>query len=172
MAFRCSHMYLREEFNMHKRLRRLLSAGMAAVFSMLTLAAPAAAATDKLSDLNGDGVIDVFDYVASKRATVAENVPLNLSVTSTEGYAGEVVTVSAEIADNPGFSFSKFVVNYGDALIPVKPERAASFTRVNKELFPQLNLSAILMEDYNLIICCSNSSNYTEENGTLFSIFI
>ena len=157
---------------MHKRLRRLLAAGSAVLVSMLTLAAPAAAAAEEaaLSDVNGDGVIDVFDYVMNKRVTVAENSPVDLYVSSVEGYAGETVTVSAAVRNNPGFSFAKVAVQYGTGLLPVIPEGASEYTRVNKETFPKLNLSAILMEDYDLIICCSNHSAFTDAEGTLFDI--
>ena len=161
---------IREEFNMHKRLRRLLSTGMAAVFSILSLAAPVAAQESSLSDLNGDGVVDVFDFVMTKRVSVAENAPPDLSLSSAECYPGETVTIRADIDNNPGFSFSKFAVNYGDVLTPVKPENASSFTPVNKEAFPDLSFSTYLIEDFNLIICNSKSTSYTEGNGTVFSI--
>ena len=112
---------------MHKRLRRLLAAGSAVLVSMLTLAAPAAAAAEEaaLSDVNGDGVIDVFDYVMNKRVTVAENSPVDLYVSSVEGYAGETVTVSAAVRNNPGFSFAKVAVQYRRALrnIPASTRR-------------------------------------------------
>ena len=155
---------------MQKRLRRLLSTGMAAVFSMLTFAAPAAAEETSLSDLNGDGVVDVFDFVMTKRVSVAENTPLDLSISSAEGYAGETVTLNAAVANNPGFTYAKFVINYGDALELVAPEHTSGFARINRELFPKLNFSTYLVDEYNLIMFNSKSSDYQDANGSLFSI--
>ena len=155
---------------MHKRLRRLLAAGSAVVLSMLTLAAPVAADDAALSDFNGDGIVDVFDYVMSKRVTVAENAPMDLSLSSVEGYAGEVVTVSAVIDNNPGFSFARVAVQYADGLVPFIPEGTDELARVNSELFPKLNLIATMLKKYNLIVCSSSSSSLTDTDGKLFSV--
>lgn len=155
---------------MQKRLRRLLSAGMAAVFSMLSFAAPIAAEETGLSDLNGDGVVDVFDFVMTKRVSVAENAPLDLSISSAEAYPGETVTLNAAVANNPGFTYAKFVINYGDALELVAPENSSSYARINRDLFPKLSFSTYLVDEYNLIMFNSKSSDYQGENGTLFSV--
>ena len=155
---------------MHKRLRRLLAAGSAAVLSLLTLAAPVAADQAALPDFNGDGIVDVFDYVMSKRVSVAENAPMDLSVSSVEGYAGEVVTVNAVIGNNPGFSFVRVAVKYGDGLEPVPEEGSDELARINAALFPDLNLSATMLKSFHMIVCSSNSAKVTDAEGTLFSV--
>ena len=155
---------------MHKCLKQLLSAGIAVVFSMLSLAAPVAAEESSLSDLNGDGVIDVFDFVISKRTSVAESAPLNLSVSSAAGMPGEIVTVNTAISNNPGFSYFRIAMNYDERLEPAVPEGQSGLIRANKEDFPKLRLSIVTMEDYHLLICCAaNSKTYIEDNGTLAS---
>lgn len=155
---------------MYKSLRRLLAAGSAIVMSMLTLAAPAAADDAVLPDFNGDGVVDVFDYVMSKRVTVAENAPMDLSLSSVEGYAGEVVTVNTVIGNNPGFSFARVAVQYADGLVPYVPEGTDELIRSNSALFPNIRLSATMLKKYHLIVCSSESAHRTEEEGTLFSV--
>lgn len=155
---------------MHKRLNRLLAAGSAAVLSMLTLAAPVAADTAALPDFNGDGIVDVFDYVMSKRVTVAENAPMDLSVSSVEGYAGEIVTVNAMVDNNPGFSFLRIAVQYGEGLEPFIPDETDEIIRVNTGQFPMMNLSATMFRKYHLIVCSSDSANATEADGALFSV--
>lgn len=155
---------------MHKRLKRLLAAGSAAVLSMLTLAAPVAADQAALPDFNGDGIVDVFDYVISKRVTVAENAPMDLSVSSVEGYAGEVVTVNAVIGNNPGFSFVRVAVKYGDGLVPVPQEGSDELARINTELFPEMNLTATMLKSFHMIVCSSNAAGVTDAEGTLFSV--
>lgn len=155
---------------MHKGLRRLLAAGSAVVMSMLTLAAPVAADDAALPDFNGDGVVDVFDYVMSKRVTVAENAPMDLSLSSVEGCAGDVVTVNAVIDNNPGFSFVRVAVQYADGLVPYIPEGFDEPIRANTEQFPDMNLSVTMLKKYNMIVCCSDSAKETEGEGALFSV--
>lgn len=153
---------------MHKCLKQLLSAGIAVVFSMLSLAAPVAAEESSLSDLNGDGVIDVFDFVINKRTSVAESAPLNLSVSSAAGMPGETVEIHTAISNNSGFSYFRIAMNYDERLEPVSPEKQSGLVRINKDDFPKLGLSIVPMEDYHMLVCFASSTNvFVENDGDL-----
>ena len=75
---------------MHSGFKRFLCTGLAALISAAMLSGPSAVFAEEaeLIDHNADGVIDVFDYVISKRASVAENSPLSLALSDAGGAPG------------------------------------------------------------------------------------
>ena len=108
------------------RTRKRCAAALAVLLSTISLASPAAAIAEQQAraDLNGDGVVDVFDFVLSKRAAVTENAPISFSISEAEGAPGEVVTVTAAVSGGTGFTMMSFNLNYDAALDLGVPEGA------------------------------------------------
>ncbi len=157
---------------MHSGLKRFLTAGLAALMSAVMLGAPVSAIAEEanLIDHNNDGVIDVFDYVISKRVSVEENAPLNLVVTDAAGLPGAVVTVSAVVSRNTGFSTAKLSFNYDEALVPVIPEDGENAVVPSDLFFPESQINVFTMKKMHQIICCSSLAAYTEENGAMLDM--
>ena len=153
-------------------LKRFLTAGLAALMSAAVLAGPSAVFAEEaeLIDHNDDGVIDVFDYVISKRATVAENSPLSLGLSDVEGTPGSVVTIAASIADNPGFSLAKLIIGYDPALLPTVIEGEDSTIIQNHVTFPNVKFEPILMKKVSRIACYSVQRVDAEGDGDLFEL--
>ena len=152
---------------MHTCMKRLLTVGLAAVMSITALAAPVSAET--LQSVDTDSVIDVFEQVNGIRTDAAEDAPLNLSVTDAAGKPGETVTVSVDLANNPGFTRAKIVLQYAEGLTPVQVGEMNEPLRPNHTQFPKLQYSMLSMNDYNMIACGANSHKAVSENGTLYN---
>ncbi|MBQ6041445.1 MAG: hypothetical protein K5705_08505 [Oscillospiraceae bacterium] len=152
---------------MHTCMKRLLAVGLAAVMSITALAAPASAET--LQSVNTEGVIDVFEQVNGIRTEAAGDAPLNLSVTDAAGKPGETVTVSVDLANNPGFTRAKIVLQYAEGLTPVQVGEMNEPLRPNHTQFPKLQYSMLSMNDYNMIVCSANTHKAVSDNGTLYN---
>ena len=77
--------------------KRIAAAALSAMMgACLLTSAPMVFAEE---DLNGDGVIDVFDYILEKRSAVESTSPISLTLTSEEAAAGETVTIDVGIAE-------------------------------------------------------------------------
>lgn len=153
-------------------LKRFLTAGLAALMSAAVLAGPSAVFAEEaeLIDHNEDGVIDVFDYVISKRATVAENSPLSLGLSDVEGTPGSVVTIAASIAENPGFSLAKLIIGFDPALLPTVIDGEESIIIQNDVTFPDVTFEPILMKKLSRIACYSEQREDAEGDGDLFEL--
>ena len=157
---------------MHSGLKRFLSAGMALLLSGIILAAPAVYAAEEavLADQNGDGVIDVFDYVLSKRAAVSESSPADIALDCVEAPAGSLVTVSAAIYNNPGFCRAKFIIDYSPELQVVINEDTGDFIQINTDTFPDLELTAVNSKKLSQLTCFSTHKVQMDDDGILFDI--
>ena len=154
---------------MHSGHKRFLTAALAALMSAVMLSAPVSAIAEEaeLTDRNHDGVIDVFDYVLSKRVSVAENSPLDLSLGDAVGAPGSLVAVPAVLNQNPGFTSVKLSVSYDADLIPEITDDRETSVIVNEQAFPKLDLSVFMLKKLYQIICCTSRSFYSEEDGTI-----
>lgn len=153
-------------------LKRFLCAGMAAVMSAAILSVPSAvfAEETELIDHNADGVVDVFDYVISKRIAVAENSPVSLSMCDASGTAGSMVSVAVSVAQNTGFSNTKFIIGYDSALLPVIPEGEESCVIQSQTAFPDMEITTVVMKKLSKIACYSGMDEISTEDGVLFEI--
>ncbi len=82
--------------------------------AVLTVSLSASAA--ETIDRNGDGVVDVFDYVLEKRDAVEAAAPFTISVSSVEALVGEVVWVDIIVEHNPQLENINFTLTYDPAL--------------------------------------------------------
>ncbi|MBR3043460.1 MAG: glycoside hydrolase family 25 protein [Oscillospiraceae bacterium] len=157
---------------MHSGLKRFLTTGLAALMSAVMLGAPVSAIAEEadLIDHNKDGVIDVFDYVLSKRVSVEENSPLDLAVSDAAGLPGAIVTVSAVVNQNTGFSTAKLSIDYDEALTPVILADRDSAVIPNEAFFPDGEMTVFSMKKMHQIVACSSRVAYTEENGAMLDI--
>ena len=158
--------------NMHFGLKRFLTAGLAAVLSAAVLSGPSAVFAEEaeLIDHNADGVIDVFDYVISKRAAVEENSPLSLELGDVEGTPGSVIAIPATIAQNPGFSMTKLIIGYDPALLPTLIEGEESVIIQNDDTFPDVKFEPLLMKKVSRLACYSDQKKEANADGELFAL--
>ena len=99
-------------------MKHFLTAGTACLLSGLMLAAPAAAVVSEsaLTDQNGDGMVNVFDYVLSKRAVLSESAPLDLQFVSGASYPGGLAVVGVAAENNTCFTNVQMTFSYDAAL--------------------------------------------------------
>lgn len=153
-------------------IRRFLTAALATVISAVSLSFPTAAVTEDaaMQDLNGDGIIDVFDYVLYKRTVIDESTPIDFALGDAEAAPGEIVTVSGVIGSNTGITFARFSVHYPEALKPAQLRGAADFVVPNEALFPELALNVNVFSKQQQIVCTFVKNYETAENGVLFDV--
>lgn len=106
----------------HKQHRAFLS-GLSILLSFSMCSSTVYAAESKpLTDLNGDGVIDVFDLVLAKREIVDELKPLTLDITGGECTAGDTINVDITLKNNPGLRSMTYIINYPPEWNPIYSE--------------------------------------------------
>ena len=121
------------------------------------------------TDLNGDGVIDVFDYILAKRSAIEDAAPLKLTISDAEACAGETVEISAALSDNPGCISMELIMEYSPELIPVIPEGASSGIIKDSENFSKLRPYAEIAEEEHRIYYTTSRYKLCEDNGTMFT---
>ena len=112
---------------------RFLAAGLSILLSISTLSAPAFA-EEGLIDLNGDGIVDAFDYVLSKRDTVEASHPLTLDFSASEGKAGNTISVDVLLTNNPGISKMSFVIDFPEEFSPARNDNCCLTYELSEEL--------------------------------------
>ena len=154
--------------------RRAAAAGISALlsFAMLSSSATAFAEIDLtgLTDLNYDGVIDVFDYVLAKRGTVEETAPLELTIESVEAAAGSVANVTVSVTQNPGCLGMYLIIDYAPELIPYIPEGAYDSAVTDPDNFSIQRPQLTVLEDAGTVLYSSGRFKMCYDNGTLFNI--
>ena len=155
---------------MFRFTRKQLAAGLAVLLTAVHLTSPAAAVTvqQEPADLNGDGVVDVFDFVLSKRAIVSETAPVSLCLSDAEGRPGETVCISVAVENNPGFQWMATGVTFG-GLIPLdaqgEPMAAGVFNDeplLNAEIW---GAAAYLSDDSSFIGIVASAGNEYKIEG-------
>lgn len=99
---------------MHLPIRRIRAALMAALMSSFLLVPCTTAIADELQpeDKNGDGIVDVFDYLLAKRETAANSTPVEMILNGTAAAPGSTVTVTMAFEANPGCERISFLLDY------------------------------------------------------------
>ncbi len=153
-------------------LRHFLTASIACALSAVMFAAPVAAvaAESELSDCNGDGVINVFDFVLSKRAVLTENAPLDLQFVNGASYPGGLAVIGVAAANNPGFSNVQMTFSYDEALSLETLTDEEDFIAMANSDFPKLSLTTINIPKYHQIGCVSSANKKIEGDGLLFEL--
>lgn len=157
---------------MFSGLRRFLRTGLAAVLSAAVLSAPTAVFAEEadLIDQNEDGVIDVFDYVLSKRTAVTENSPVSLTFSDAEGTAGSVVMITVSVSQNTGFSTSRILIGFDPELKVYTPDGADSCVLPDRSAFPDMYVMPFVVKRMNRISCYTELKRYSEKNGVLYDL--
>ena len=148
------------------RTKRCFAAGLASVFAAAALMTPASAA---LTDQNGDGVVNVFDFVLSKRALIREAAPANFSVTDAEAAPGECAAVYVDLTGLSGYAGIDLTLHYDAALLPAAPDDGGCI-RVFAESAADSACEAELHEDTYSIHFSAEQARPSGESA-LFSVF-
>ncbi len=153
--------------------KRMLTRGMSVVISaMLTMtacASPVFALEQTLTDLNGDGVINVFDLVLAKREAVAASNPLLIDINEQEALPGDEITVEVSLRNNPGFAYATFMLNYDTTCMEVLYDVDVPVYSYDETL---ANTAAWVMPSgmHGSLVCVAETNHVTAADTTLFSI--
>ncbi len=148
---------------------RYVSAVTGAMLTATACAAPVSALNDTLTDLNGDGVVNVFDLILAKRESVAAANPMILDINEQEALPGDVITVDVALRNNPGFSQATFMVNYDTSCLElVYDGEAAAYTYDSA----MADVSAMVLPSgiHGSLLCMAESTACDVTDATLFSI--
>lgn len=150
-------------------LQRACSAAISAAMCAAIFANPVFAVTEGVADLNGDGVINVFDIVLAKRETVTAAKPMVMDISEVEAMPGDTITLDVVLEDNPGFGSCSFMVQYdAAALEPVYRDGALAYTYYQgMENQPATVLPCGLQ---GTLICMAEPEGIASEDGKLLSI--
>lgn len=148
---------------------RLTAACLSALMSISLLTFPTLAASTPLTDLNGDGVIDVFDLVLAKRDAVTALRPITLDISEAEAYAGDTVTFDITLQNNPGLRSMDFVIRYPEALTPVLDENC-SLDYTPGTLLGENDVVFLLFPAVHSIFCMTQAGFYADADGILAQI--
>jgi len=113
---------------MHLKAKRICAAWLASLVGsfLLTAGSSVTAAEIKSEDRNGDGVIDVFDYLLAKRETVANSNPIEIKLPGTEVAPGSTFPVQLSVGANPGCENLCFLLDYAEGCELVRKPKIGS----------------------------------------------
>lgn len=117
------------------------------------------------TDLNGDGVIDIFDYILAKRNAIEEAAPFCIAISDAEGAPGDTVSVAFDLAQNTGCCGLSFVVDYAPELTPATDTPIV----MDENNFTAQHAQADVMEDANAILYYTTVVKECTDNGNLFT---
>lgn len=147
---------------MHYFVKKMITAWVAALLCIVMLAVPASAI---ITDINEDGIVDVFDRLITIRNQLS--TPLNLSISSAEGCPGEEVVLCVSIDQNPGFDSARIVLNYDKGLQVLQPD----YDDIDEEmLMVRQNMFFSPFRDTGKTVVLSQTKEYTEENGEILYV--
>lgn len=149
-------------------LQRVCSLALSLTMSAVFCAAPVSAISDGLTDLNGDGVVNVFDVVLAKRETVTASNPMILDISDIQAEPGEIVTLEIEIRNNPGFTSGTFMLQHDTMLEPVYQGETMVYS--SNQIMADQYATVLPCGLHGTLICLAESVDVAEEDGTLFSI--
>ncbi|MBQ4345740.1 MAG: hypothetical protein IJC75_01240 [Oscillospiraceae bacterium] len=150
-------------------LSRTLGAAISSLLMISACAAPVSAVADTLTDLNGDGVINVFDLVLAKRETVEAANPMILDATDCSAMPGDTVTMQISLKNNPGFTSGSFMLHYDTACLePLYAEDAISYTY--DAALADVSAMVLPSSMHGTLVCMADASQAVAQDGNLFSI--
>lgn len=149
--------------------RRIGSAVVSAVMCVAMFTNPVFAVAEGVSDLNGDGVVNVFDIVLAKRETVIAAKPMIMDINEVEAMPGDTITLDIFLQDNPGFGSFSFMVQYDAAVLePVYRDGALVYTYCQGLENPTATVLPCGLQG--TLLCMAEPESTWCEDGTLLSI--
>ena len=152
-------------FFLRERKNRRIAACTAAVLTALSLLSVPVSAEDELTDLNNDGVINVYDYILAKRGSVEASEPITVKISSAEAAPGSTVTVDVSLEGNKECSGAFMLVRYDAGLILPDGENAAV---LNEEVFSDLAPIVSTYPKVAKVQYMSHTDRVCTDNGCLF----
>ena len=149
------------------RKNRRFAAFTAAVLTAVSLFSLPVRAAEELTDLNNDGIINVYDYILAKRGSVEASEPITLSVSSADAAPGSTVTVNVSLKNNKECCSAYLLIKYHNGLILPDTEDAAV---LNTEAFGELTPHLTAYPGAGKVNYISLSSQSSSDNGVLFQM--
>ncbi len=152
-----------------KAFARCASAVMSAMLTVTACAAPVSALTDTLTDLNGDGVVNVFDLILAKRQSVAAANPMIIDIDEQEALPGDIININVELRNNPGFSQATFMLHYDTSCLELMYDgEIVSYTN---DADMANDVAMVLPSGiHGSIFCIAENTRNVAKDDTLFSI--
>lgn len=125
----------------------------------------------ELTDLNGDGVIDVFDYVLDKQNILTESAPATLQVNCSEGAPGGTAVVTVSVSGLKPCTSASISLDFPEELVPQGLDEQTVNSVPESFIFSELSPTLSYYPQYRKIVYhTSNQENESQENGALFSV--
>ncbi|MBR5372952.1 MAG: hypothetical protein IK130_12160 [Oscillospiraceae bacterium] len=152
---------------MHFPAKRVCAAWMAGLVGSLMLipSFSVIAAEIKAEDRNGDGVIDVFDYLLAKRETVAQSNPVEIKLAGMEVAPGSTVPVQLSFGANPGCENLCFLLDYSEGCTLVSKPKIKSLLK------PQSPYTEV-DDETNVVLFISVENSLVTESGSFMELDI
>ena len=150
-----------------KQILRRAASAIAVMVTLTSVSFVSAAAELEVGDINGDDIVNAYDYVLAKRSTVEDCAPLTLSVSSADCYAGKTVTVRVSIKDNPGVQYASFMLRYPEELRLVNGTESV---KLDAECFSGASPSILLSEENRSVCYLTNGFSLCSDNGQLMEL--
>ncbi len=150
------------------RLKKACSSMLCVLLSGMILSMPAHAISSDLQDVNGDGVINVFDLVLAKRESVTASNPLVIEVSGDQAKPGEIAEIELQISNNIGFTYFSFLLEYDTALTPVMIDNTLQYTM--GDVLEKNELIVMPSGVKGSMLLMTNTSKLNTENGVLLSM--
>ena len=155
-----------EGFAIMKRRLRRAAASLAALFSAAVLCTSTVWAETLEGDLNGDGVINVYDFILAKRDSVDASSPVVMRVTGAEGAPGSTVTVAVELTENPGSYAMGFIIDYSG----LELAETENPIRIHNAEFSEYSISYIPAPEVHRLSLDIMSHGIRPHNGTMLEL--
>lgn len=150
-----------------KHFMRRVAAAFAVMLAVTSVLSVPVSAETEIGDRNGDGVVNVYDYILEKRDSVDACAPLTLSVSSAECYAGRSVKVQVSMRDNPGCLNASFLVRYPEELTLLN---GAESVRLDETCFRTATPNAIVSERNHSILYMTSGISRCPDNGVMMEM--
>lgn len=148
--------------------KKACSSALCVLLSGTILAMPAYAISSDLEDINGDGIINVFDLVLAKRESVTASNPLELEVSGGQVKPGENIEIQLQLSNNIGFTSFSFLLEYDTALTPVAIDNTLQYTM--GEILDPTELTIMPSGVKGSMLLMTNHAELHTENGLLLSM--
>ena len=148
------------------RTMRRAAAALAAMMTAALLGTTAASAEELVGDLNGDGVVNVYDFILAKRDSVDASEPVVMRVTAAEGTPGSTVTVAVELTENPGSYAMGFTLDYSG----LELADGENSVRFNKEDFADYTCTYIPAPQVNRLSLDIICAGIRPQNGRMLEL--
>ncbi len=147
---------------MHRFCHRSAAAALAGMLSVAVLGSQVFA-EDLSGDRNGDGIVNVFDFLLEKREEILASSPATLSASGGEVYPGEDFTVTVSLDDVSVCASAEFILRCPEGI------ELVSENRLDECIFQSMEPALTWFGESSSLVYHTAQFGASEESGTLFT---